>query len=141
MDNFTISIFGNKLFFEIINELKLCSEFKIKCYEDLSLCEKDAEKETLKFIKKYGENGQLLLCGNSVHQDRNFLFHHMRKLHDYFHYRNLDITSIKELYRSWYPSKPSFEKKNLHTAYEDIVETIEELKFYKDHIFSSIELE
>jgi oligoribonuclease len=101
------------------------------------ICLKAAEKETLSFIGGFVEKGRAPLCGNSVHQDRVFLHRHMPELHDYLHYRNIDVSSLKELSFLWYPELPKFQKKNRHTALEDIIESIHELKYYRTHIFRS----
>ncbi len=96
---------------------------------------KKAETDTLDFMKEYVEEGITPLCGNSIHQDRNFLKVHMPDLDNYLHYRNIDISSIKELVFRWYPDAPKFEKKGNHTALDDIKESIEELRYYRKHIF------
>ncbi len=96
---------------------------------------KQAEKATLDFIKKFTDQGEALLCGNSIHQDRNFLSKHMPMLHNYLHYRNIDVSSIKELSFRWFPDLPKFEKASKHTAMEDILESIDELKYYRENIF------
>jgi oligoribonuclease len=100
-----------------------------------SINEREAETATLNFIKKHVEQGQAPLCGNSIHQDRNFLARHMLELHGYLHYRNIDVSSIKELTFRWYPDLPKFKKANKHTALGDIIESIEELKYYRKMIF------
>jgi oligoribonuclease len=97
-----------------------------------------AELETLKFIQKYIPQGEAPLCGNSIHQDRVFLVKYMKKLHDYFHYRNIDVSTVKELYKRWYPDNPQFKKENKHTALEDIKESIAELAFYRNSIFLTL---
>ncbi len=94
-----------------------------------------AEKETLEFISKYCKKGEPLLCGNSVWQDRRFLIKHMPDLEEFFHYRIVDVSSIKELVKRWYPSLPPYEKKNAHLALSDIKESISELKYYRDRVF------
>jgi len=94
-----------------------------------------AEADTLKFIKRFVKDGETPLCGNSIHQDRNFLKVHMNTLDSFLHYRNIDISSIKELAFRWYPEFPRFEKKGNHTALDDIKESIEELKYYRKGLF------
>lgn len=94
-----------------------------------------AEKETLGFISKYCKKGEPLLCGNSVWQDRRFLIKHMPDLEEFFHYRIIDVSSIKELVKRWYPSLPPYEKKNAHLALSDIKESISELKYYREKVF------
>lgn len=100
-----------------------------------TISEKKAEAETLAFVKKYVDESQAPLCGNSIHQDRNFLVQHMPDLHNYLHYRNIDVSSIKELTFRWYPDLPKFKKANKHTALDDIIESIEELKYYRKKVF------
>ncbi len=95
----------------------------------------DAERETLDFLKQYVDKEENPLCGNSIHQDRNFLSVFMPELNDHLHYRNIDISSIKELAFRWFPDLPKFEKKSQHTALEDIKESISELKYYREQIF------
>jgi len=92
----------------------------------------DAEAETLAFVETYCERRTAPLCGNSIHTDRAFLWHHMRKLHDYLHYRNVDVSTLKELLRRWYPDRyepPA--KAGRHEARTDIHESIEELRYYR----------
>lgn len=94
-----------------------------------------AEIDTLSFVKQYVKVGETPLCGNSIHQDRTFLKAHMNTLDNYLHYRNIDISSIKELAFRWYPDFPKFEKEGNHTALDDIKESIEELKYYREKFF------
>jgi len=94
-----------------------------------------AEADTLSFVKQYVKEGETPLCGNSIHQDRTFLKEHMNTLDNYLHYRNIDISSIKELAFRWYPDFPKFVKKGNHTALDDIKESIDELKYYRKHFF------
>ena len=91
-----------------------------------------AEQETLDFIAKYVGPNQSPLCGNSICQDRRFLARYMPKLESYLHYRNLDVSSIKELMVRWRPDLLSgFTKFGTHRALDDIRESIEELKYYR----------
>lgn len=94
-----------------------------------------AEEETIAFISTYCTQGQSPLCGNSVWQDRLFLHKYMPKLENFFHYRNIDVSSIKELAKRWYPALPPFSKQKKHLARADILESIEELKYYRNKIF------
>ncbi len=108
----------------------------IQKVKNSKLTVEDAEKETLDFIKKYVPYKAAPLCGNSVGQDRRFLYKFMPKLSDYLHYRNVDVTSIKEVIRRWYPGGRKLPKKSdEHKALIDIQESIEELIFYRDHYF------
>jgi oligoribonuclease len=94
-----------------------------------------AEQEVLGFVSEHCEKGKSPLCGNSVWQDRRFLIKYMPKLEAYFHYRNIDVSSIKELAKRWYPSLPVYKKKKAHLALSDIKESINELMYYRDKIF------
>ena len=96
----------------------------------------EAERETLDFIKEYCLSRQSPLCGNSIYQDRRFLARYMPKLEKYLHYRNIDVSTLKELVSRWYPKgKPPPEKKHAHLALDDIRESIEELRFYREEYF------
>lgn len=95
----------------------------------------DAEKDLLKLIKKYVHKASSPLCGNTIHQDRKFIVRYMPELEEYLHYRNIDVSTIKELARRWYPKvAEGFKKHNKHEALADIHESIEELKYYRQHI-------
>jgi oligoribonuclease len=94
-----------------------------------------AEEETLDFVSRYCEKGTSPLCGNSVWQDRRFLIKYMPRLEAFFHYRNIDVSSVKELVRNWYPSLPQFKKQKAHLAMSDIEESIKELKYYRENVF------
>ncbi len=95
-----------------------------------------AEQETINFISQYCKKDQSPLCGNSVWQDRLFLLKYMPELEDFLHYRNIDVSSIKELVKRWYPTLSSFKKQKTHLAMDDIKESIEELKFYRQKVFT-----
>lgn len=94
-----------------------------------------AEQATLDFLSRHCVAGKSPLCGNSVWQDRRFLIRHMPRLEAFLHYRNIDVSSVKELVRRWYPGLPRFSKKKVHLALSDIRESVKELQYYKDHIF------
>ena len=101
-----------------------------------TLSEADAERQTLDFIQQHVAKNKSPLCGNSICQDRRFLARGMPQLEAYLHYRNLDVSSIKELVRRWKPEiAPGFEKKNTHKSLDDILESIAELKYYREHFF------
>jgi oligoribonuclease len=101
-----------------------------------TLSEADAERQTLDFIQQYVPKNKSPLCGNSICQDRRFMARGMPQLEAYLHYRNLDVSSIKELVRRWKPEICNgFEKKNTHKALDDILESIAELKYYREHFF------
>ncbi|CAL4324173.1 oligoribonuclease [Buchnera aphidicola] len=95
--------------------------------------ENSAEKKILKFLKKWSIKNNSPLCGNSIHQDRKFLLKYMPKLEKYFHYRSIDVSTIKELYYRW--KKKKIKKKNRHQTISDIKESIKELLFYKKNFF------
>ena len=96
----------------------------------------DAEAQTLTFVKTYCPERMSPLCGNSIYQDRRFLARYMPKLDAYLHYRNIDVSTVKELVRRWYPTgPPPPEKKHAHLALDDIRESIDELRFYRQHYF------
>ena len=99
--------------------------------------QKQAEQDTLNFIKKHCDKGEGLLAGNSVWQDRAFLIKEMPEIIEHLHYRLIDVTAIKELILNWYPSNEHarFLKKDTHRAEEDILESIAELTHYKKHFF------
>jgi oligoribonuclease len=97
-----------------------------------------AEEMTLEFLRSHCERGQSPLCGNSVWQDRRFLARHMPALDDFLHYRIIDVSSVKELVKRWYPSLPAFKKQKAHLALTDIEESIKELKYYRDKVFAPL---
>jgi oligoribonuclease len=96
--------------------------------------ENEAEKQTIDFLKQYIGKNQSPMCGNSICQDRRFLARYMPELEAWFHYRNLDVSSIKELAKRWKPDiLGGYSKKNTHQAMDDIRESIEELQYYRKH--------
>lgn len=101
-----------------------------------TVTEEMAEKEILEFLQNYVLPKKSPICGSSIYQDRRFLYIYMPKLEQYFHYRNLDVSSIKILAKNWYPDKiKDLKKKSKHQALSDIHDSIDELKFYREHIF------
>lgn len=95
-----------------------------------------AEQITLEFLKQHVEANTSPMCGNTIYQDRRFLFQWMPELEAYFHYRNLDVSTIKELAKIWAPSiYQGVVKTGTHLALEDIKESILELKHYREHFF------
>lgn len=97
-----------------------------------SLGEADAERLTLDFIEQWVPAGFSPLCGNSICQDRRFMANGMPRLERYFHYRNLDVSTLKELVARWAPDlKEGFKKTNRHRALDDIHESVAELRFYR----------
>jgi oligoribonuclease len=96
----------------------------------------EAEARTLEFLEQHAARGTSLLCGNSVWKDRAFLEKEMPRVVAFLHYRMIDVSTLKELVRRWYPSRyHAPKKKEAHRALDDIRESIEELKWYRAHIF------
>jgi oligoribonuclease len=96
----------------------------------------DAEGQTLAFVRQHCTDRSSPLCGNSIHQDRRFLARYMPTLDGALHYRNIDVSTVKELVRRWYPNgPPPPEKRHAHLALDDIRESITELRFYRQHVF------
>lgn len=94
----------------------------------------EAEARTLQFLKQYAVAGKSPMCGNSICQDRRFLARLMPELETFFHYRNLDVSTLKELARRWYSDLPSFSKKASHLALSDVHDSINELRHYRQHL-------
>jgi oligoribonuclease len=95
----------------------------------------EAEQRTLAFLQQHTERGTSPLCGNSVWQDRRFIAKYMPQLDAFLHYRLVDVSTIKELARRWYPSSPPPPKAESHRALDDIRESIAELAHYRAHVF------
>lgn len=90
--------------------------------------------EALEFLGRHSSKGHSPMCGNSICQDRRFMARHMPELEAFFHYRNLDVSTLKELCKRWTPEVyKGFKKKGSHTALSDIYESVEELKYYREH--------
>jgi len=99
-----------------------------------TVSEADAEKALIDFLKHFVHSGKSPMCGNSICQDRRFMARGMPKLEAFFHYRNLDVSTLKELCKRWKPEiAGGFKKHQKHTALADIVESIEELRYYREH--------
>jgi oligoribonuclease len=99
-----------------------------------TLTEAQAEEQLLAFLAQHVPAGKSPMCGNTIGQDRRFMVKYMPKLEEYFHYRNLDVSTLKELSLRWKPEiYKSFVKKSRHEALADIYESIEELKHYREH--------
>ncbi|WP_417664724.1 oligoribonuclease [Pseudidiomarina donghaiensis] len=100
--------------------------------------EQQASDETIAFLEQWVTAGSSPMCGNSICQDRRFLAQHMPQLEAYFHYRNLDVSTLKQLAKYWAPEVANgLTKQGAHTALADIRESIEELKYYRTHLFKS----
>ncbi len=99
------------------------------------ISERQAEAETLAFIERYVPIQQSPMCGNSVYQDRRFLIRYMPTLLNHFHYRNLDVSTLKELAKRWAPTiYEGFKKESQHLALADIKDSIAELRYYREHL-------
>ncbi|MEH0164527.1 oligoribonuclease [Paucibacter sp. JuS9] len=102
-----------------------------------TITEDEAVAQTIAFLKQYVPANKSPMCGNSICQDRRFLANYMPKLEEFFHYRNLDVTTLKELAKRWKPAiLDGFKKAQAHTAMADIHESIEELAYYREHLLS-----
>jgi oligoribonuclease len=98
--------------------------------------EREAEQETLAFLRRHVDPGASPICGNSICQDRRFLIRHMPELGGFFHYRNLDVSTLKILVKLWMPDIGGrFEKNSVHLALADIHDSIRELRFYREQLF------
>jgi oligoribonuclease len=95
----------------------------------------EAERQTLAFVRRWVPKNTSPLAGNSIGQDRRFLVREMPKLEAYLHYRNVDVSTVKELVRRWYPGLELPEKKQAHRALDDIQESVTELRWYREHVF------
>lgn len=94
----------------------------------------EAERLTIEFLQQWVPANTSPICGNSIGQDRRFLVRYMPKLEAYFHYRNIDVSTLKELAARWAPAlKDGFKKQTKHQALDDIIESIEELRYYREH--------
>lgn len=99
------------------------------------ITEPQAEKDTIEFLQEYVPAGISPMCGNSICQDRRFLARLMPELEAYFHYRNLDVSSLKELAKRWYPKiAKGYNKESKHLALDDIRDSIDELKYYRENL-------
>lgn len=106
-----------------------------------TLTESEAEAQIIAFLSRYVGKNASPLCGNTISQDRRFLVKYMPKLESYFHYRNIDVSTLKELARRWRPEVcDSFKKQQAHTALADVHESIDELEHYRTH-FIKLEAE
>jgi len=101
-----------------------------------TLDERAAERQTLEFLGRHVEPKASPMCGNSICQDRRFLARCMPELEAFFHYRNLDVSTLKELARRWAPQVAAgFEKQSTHLALDDVRDSIRELRYYREHLF------
>jgi len=104
--------------------------------KDSTINEREAEQRTIEFLLEHVDKGASPICGNSIGQDRRFLYRHMPELESFFHYRNLDVSTIKEIARRWRPEVlDGVQKKGSHLALDDIRDSIEELRHYREVFF------
>ncbi len=102
-----------------------------------TITEAEAAAQTIAFLKQYVPKGKSPMCGNSICQDRRFLANYMPDLEDFFHYRNLDVSTLKERARRWKPAiLDGFKQAQAHTAMADIHESIDELAYYREHFLN-----
>ena len=101
-----------------------------------TLDEAAAERQAIEFLSQYVPGGVSPMCGNSICQDRRFLARWMPRLEAYFHYRNLDVSTLKELVKRWKPELKAFSKEGKHEALADIYDSIEELRYYRKTVFT-----
>ena len=102
-----------------------------------TICEQQAEQQTIEFLKQWVPENSSPICGNTIGQDRRFLFNYMPNLEKYFHYRYLDVSTIKELARRWKPEiLKGISKQSSHQALDDIRDSIAELVYYRQHFFN-----
>ena len=105
-----------------------------KRVQDSTISVKQAEEETLAFLSKHTKRNASLLCGNSICTDRRFLYEYMPTLESFLHYRMIDVSTVKELARRWAPTVfEGIQKSNTHLALADIRESIDELRYYRQH--------
>lgn len=107
----------------------------LNAIHDSKISLSEAEEKTLQFIKKHCSAKTALLSGSSIHFDKEFIRLNMPDLSEYVHYRIIDVSTIKELALRWYPDLSPFPKAGSHRAHDDILESIDELKYYQAHIF------
>lgn len=107
-----------------------------RCRES-STDETQAARQTMAFLENYVDAGKSPLCGNTIGQDRRFMVKYMPELEAYFHYRSIDVSTIKELVKRWKPEVlDGFTKKGVHLALDDIRESIAEMRFYREKVFT-----
>ena len=135
----------NLIIYRSQEELDRIEAWPLKVHTESGLLEKvkkskikisEAEKINIDFISKWVEKKEGLLCGNSIHIDRKYIRKEMPVLDDYLHYRMIDVSSFKEVIKRWFkPIKNEPQKQNTHLALDDIKESIEELRWYKENYF------
>ena len=120
------------------NQKHLSTTGLIDRVKNSSFDEQTAEQQTIEFLQKYSEKNASPMCGNSICQDRRFLANYMPALEDFFHYRNLDVSSVKELVHRWKPDiLGGLVKKGTHEAMDDIKDSVAELIYYREHFIDA----
>ena len=126
------------------DEIALMDNWNVKTHTGSGLVDRiraseidiaEATRLTLEFVQQWTPAGKSPLCGNTIPHDRRFLRAEMSALDDHFHYRSLDVSTLKELVKRWYPATQPPLKKGAHRALDDIRESIEELRWYREHLF------
>ncbi len=107
----------------------------IKRVKESEVTIEQAEAAVLEFVQQWTVERESPLCGNSVHQDKRFLYREMPMLVDWLHYRIIDVSTVKELAARWYPDLEKFVKQERHRALDDIRESIDELRWYREQVF------
>ena len=107
----------------------------IKRVRESELNVEQAEAEILEFVQQWTVENESPLCGNTIYQDRRFIAKEMPALDEWLNYRLIDVSTVKELSKRWYPELEKFEKKSNHRALDDILESIDELRWYREHVF------
>jgi oligoribonuclease len=109
----------------------------VKRVQESKVTETEAEALTLEFLREYVPAGKSPMCGNSIYQDRRFLYRYMPELERFFHYRLLDVSTLKELALRWAPRVYSgLQKESRHLALSDVYDSIDELKYYREYLFN-----
>lgn len=110
----------------------------LEASRESSVTIEEAEEQILEYLEKYSQRGVSPMCGNSIGSDRHMMYYRMPKLEKWFHYRNIDVSTLKELSKRWRPGlEDTVIKKESHRALDDILESIEELRVYKKELFDN----
>lgn len=110
----------------------------VKRVLESTITEEEAQRQTIDFLKEFVDKGKSPMCGNSICQDRRFLYNYMPELASFFHYRNLDVSTLKELVKRWQPKLlGGIVKESKHLALDDIKDSIAELVYYRQHFIKS----
>lgn len=139
VDKFAQVIHQPIVSFDKMNEWVQSQHQKSLLLEDVKVSQitiKDAEQSALRFVQGYAPFKEAPMCGSTISFDRSFLRVHMPELENYFHYRNIDVSTVKELARLWYPDFPLLAKREAHRTIEDLNESIANLKYYRENLFN-----